>query len=156
MSLPSNWNPLISKSVRLGFPSSLHEKATNLCRRSKGDDGKSRLPQNSPFERMVDLWMLCVIVGRSFNRFEPGVDVKEFIGGDIFQGDMNRISVVLAICLAHEKNDISIIEDAKKCLNICNSYAAGGLPLVLEASDSGASTTIENIYKTLLSKDISF
>jgi hypothetical protein len=156
VTLPSNWNPLFSKSVRLGFPSSLHEKATNLCRRSKDESGQSRLPQNSPFERMVDLWMLCLIIGKSESRFEPDVELKDFIGADIFHGDMARISIALAIALAHEKNDISVLEDAKRCLMICNGYAAGGLPIILGAADSGASTTIENIYKSITSGDLSF
>ena len=156
MTLPSNWNPLFSKSVRLAFPSSLHEKATSLCRRSKDESGQSRLPQNSPFERMVDLWMLCVIIGRAEGRFEPDVELKEFIGGDIFHGDMTRISIALAIALAHENNDISVLDDAKKILTICNGYAAGGLPIILEAADSGASKTIENIYKSITSGALSF
>jgi hypothetical protein len=105
---------------------------------------------------MVDLWMLCVIVGRAESRFEPDVELKDFIGGDIFHGDMTRISIALAIALAHERNDISVLDDAKKCLVICNSYAAGGLPIILGAADSGASTTIENIYKSLTSGNLSF
>lgn len=153
MSLPSNWNPLVSTSSRLAFPENLHEKAVEICRKARDEAGNSKLIQDAPFERMVDLWMVCLIIGRAYKKFDPEVSTKDFIGGEIFQGDISKISIILAICFAHENMDSEILGNSKKCLKIANSYVAGGLPMVLEAIESGVSTNIENMYKCLINDD---
>ena len=150
MTLPSNWNPLVS--AKLAFPAMLFETAVSYCRKSRDEMGQPKNIEDAPFERYVDLWMLSLILGRASNKYDPSATLKEFIGGEIFQGDIARISMVLSIAISHESNDTQVASNPKHCIKIANGYVAGGLPIVFDALNSGGGKNIENLFKDLVNR----
>lgn len=154
MTLSSSWNPLVSNSANLCFPEASFERATIFCRTNRDEFDNPRKIKDSPFKRYVDLWMLSLIVGRSSSNFLPSAPQKKFIDGKIFQGDLPRISIILAIVYLHEGKDPAVIQSANSILSVANGYVAGGLPLVLESMESSASSSIENLFKSLSEGEI--
>lgn len=149
MTLSSSWNPLVSNSANLCFPEAYFERATGFCRTNRDEFDNPRKIKDSPFKRYVDLWMLSLIFGRSSGSFLPSVPQRKFIDGKIFQGDLSRISIILSIVYLHEGKDSEVIQSASSILSIANSYVAGGLPLVLDSIEKNASSSIENLFKSL-------
>lgn len=154
MTLSSNWNPLVSNSANLCFPEAYFERATTFCRTNRDEFDNPRKAKDSPFKRYVDLWMLSLIFGRSSSNFLPSAPQKKFIDGKIFQGDMSRISIILSIVYLHEGKDSAVIQSASSILSIANAYVVGGLPLVLESMESSASSSVENLFKSLSDGEI--
>lgn len=153
MSVASNWNPLVASSTRLAFPSTLFDVAVSFCRKNKDEMGQSKHVQDAPFERYVDLWMLALVLGRARAKYDPNAQLKEFIGGEIFQGDLARISIILSIAIVHEGMDTQLVSNPKLCMKIANGYVAGGLQDVLDALNSGGGKNIENLFRELASEE---
>lgn len=93
-------------------------------------------PEDRPFDRYVDLWMLAVCLGaREVARGHPIVRLggkgHRFAHGAIFQGDTARIELLemLAIALA---NDPRAIENKKGVIDLANDLAATGIPVLFE------------------------
>ena len=153
MAVTSNWNPLVSSGTRLAFPSTLFDIAVSFCRKNKDEMGQSKQVQDAPFERYVDLWMLALVLGRAQGKYDSNAQLKEFIGGEIFQGDLARISIILSIAIAHEGLDTQLVSNPRLCMKIANGYVAGGLQDVLDALNSGGGKNIENLFRELASED---
>jgi hypothetical protein len=149
MALSRNWNPFAKQQIQ--FPESLKSQAIELCRKNKDQEGKARMPYESPFERYLDLWMLSLVVGRANKQFSPNVKLDGgFYEGSGLQGDIDKILVILAIAISHEENDIKVINDPSKCIQIANAYAAGGLQIVIENARKSGRTSLENIARFIL------
>lgn len=146
MALSRNWNPFAKQQIQ--FPESLKAQAIELCRKNKDTEGKPRSPDQSPFDRYLDLWMLALVVGRANGLFTPNVKLDGgFYEGSGLQGDIDKILVILAVAIAHEDNDLKIMNDPSKCIQIANGYAAGGLQILIENAHKGGRTNLENISR---------
>ena len=146
MALSRNWNPFAKQQIQ--FPEALKSQAIELCRKNKDLEGNARLPHESPFERYLDLWMLALVVGRANKQFSINEKLDGgFYEGSGLQGDIDKILVILAIAISHEDNDIKVINDPAKCIQIANAYAAGGLQILISNARKGGRSVLENLSK---------
>ena len=125
----------------------------------QGDDYRkySRTPgqqsiDNSPFERMVDLWFTGFsaavhegltpvnLTGRTTSNMTPG---------SIFDGrDSWRILVLMLVAIAME-NDVEVVSDPARMMALANGLAAAGVPHVVEMLEEGNQAPIWNLSERL-------
>lgn len=111
-------------------------------------EGGKKYPSKSPFPRMVDIWFLALCLGSLKNPARrKKLSQKEtfkFIEGTIFQSDAWRVDLISLLVVAYSE-DVKILEDPKKVIQLCNELAAIGFPEVFEMLESGKSEPIWNI-----------
>ena len=107
----------------------------------------------SPFRRRVDLWF----AGFSFaaRKQLKLIDLTkektyQFItGGEIFNGeDSWRIEIITLVAIAIE-NNLEVVQDPRRMMNIANSLAAAGIPYIIEMLNEGNQDAIWNLSDAL-------
>jgi hypothetical protein len=130
-----DYNPFAN--LDLHIPAAYREDVKRYTT-TQGGDGNTSI-ESTPFIRYVDLWAAAAAVGAQVGAYIT-LDDKDakhrFIQGSVLQGDLDRIEFLLLLAISHTA-DPFIVKDPRQVLNIAESYAAGGLPIVLEWLDGG-------------------
>ena len=94
----------------------------------------SRVIDQSPFPRKVDLWFLGICVAAQ-DGLEP-VDLTsrqttKFMDGQVLSSDPWRINALMLLALARHE-DLEILTKPRQIIAMANGLAAAGVPKVLE------------------------
>lgn len=119
---------------------------------TQGGDGDTSI-ESRPFVRYVDLWATAVAVGAQEKAFVT-LNEKEakhrFIQGAVLQGDLDRIEFLQLLAIGHT-NDPYVVKDSRKVIEIADSYAAGGLPILIDwLKNGGPQTPMLHLTKQLI------
>lgn len=115
---------------------------------SQGGDGDPSL-EAAPFVRYVDLWAAAIAVGAQEGAFVSVGEKHRFHTGQVLQGDLARIEFLQLLAIGHTK-DPYVVKDSRLVLDIAESYAAGGLPILMEWLEPGASTPMVSLTKNMI------
>lgn len=129
------------QAIDISVPAVDHETYTRYCHRgsvARGDD--------SPFPRMVDLWFfaVCVAVRLGLRPQEVTGKTTKIIDGSIFASDPWRVHTLLLIGIA-EADDVAIVSEPTRIMNLANGLAAAGLPRVVDMLNEGSAEAIWNL-----------
>lgn len=150
MALNRDFNPFANLELRV--PESLHGDLRAVSRTQSDGLGKDT-PEDTPFNRYVDAWTLAMAVGVFEAAYTPveGLKRRDFILGSVLQGDLQRIELLMLVAIAHSA-DPFVVGDPRKVLDIAEGYAAGGLPLLIEMSQTGHLSPLRNLTRELVKR----
>ncbi len=129
------------QAIDISVPEADHETYTRFCNR-----GSARRIDASPFPRMVDLWFfaVCVAVMHRLKPQEVTGKTTKIIDGSIFASDPWRVHILMLIAIA-ETDDVAIVSEPSKIMNLANGLAAAGLPRVVEMLTEESAEAIWNL-----------
>ena len=136
--MKGNYNPFQTGALK--FPRKHQSDIQKYCKKAT----KRKTILNSPFDRIVDLWFLCVCVGVFFEEKEEIKDGYRFNDGAVLKENYDMIETLEIIAIA-ETNDEMIIENPNKMLEILNQYAFAGIEKIFEGLSGGPSDSLWNL-----------
>ena len=142
--MPLNYNPFQAGALR--FPKKYQKDIKNYCQKDQKSD-----VLNSPFERIVDLWYLCVCIGSYYEEKKPVKDAYRFMDGSVLKDNYEMIETLEIIAIA-ENGDETVLENPNKMLETLNKYAFAGIEKVFSALSTGRSDSLWNLTDNLLQK----
>ena len=137
------------QNLELRIPNAYREEVDRFCQTQPGG-GARPSPDDSPFERQVDLWFLAVCIGaRKGRRTEmKEKDSHRFMTGEILSRDPHRIELLELLAISYT-NDPWIIERESEMIDLANELAATGLPEVIDMLKAGNAKPIWNLTDNL-------
>ncbi len=149
MSISQDFNPFANQAVHV--PKAYHEDLRLYSTTFVSEDGASKDVEDAPFKRYVDYWLLAAAVGASQGEFMTveSAERHEFITGVVFQRDLATIEFLFLLAIAHS-GDPFVVRDPRQVLDIAESYAAAGIPLVKEMMETGHLPALHNLTRSLV------
>ena len=141
--MPIGYNNFQTSALRL--PKKYQSDIQRYCQKESNSD-----TLNSPFERIVDLWYLCVCIGAHFNETKEVKNHYRFNDGAVLKDDHYMIENLEIIAIA-ESGDEYITNEPTKMIEILNSFAFAGFDRVYEGL-SGKSDCLWNLNDYLIEK----
>ena len=135
-------NPLQNTNVLIS--DSLHSLVTEFC---KTTASKNSDLEQSPFPRIVDIWFLAICIAVKLNLKPQSFSAsksKEITDGSILSTDHWRIHLLI-ICAIHYSEDVYVVSDPNKMMQIANELANAGLPKLIRMLESGGEKPIWNL-----------
>lgn len=142
----SYYNPFQSQELRI--PEAYREEVNRYCQ-SQTDALARTTPDESPFQRYVDLWFLAVCLGARKGKRTKVEKPHRFIMGEILSKDPHRIELLELIAISFS-GDPWIIDKPVSVIELANELAATGLPEVLGLLGDGSAKPIWNLTDGLL------
>ena len=146
------FNPF--QAIDINVPVELHEAFARYCHQQRSD----AVIDQSPFQRMVDLWFLSVCVAGRLG-LEPADitnrDTRKIIEGSILSSDPWRVHALMLIAVSRT-GDVQVVSEPRKMMALANGLAVVGLPKVIEMLKDGDAEPIWNLSDAvdhLLRKD---
>lgn len=139
------YNPFAGTT--LVYPTELQPDYQRYCQTG----GRESIDQ-SPFERMVDMWLAGVAVAARGGL--PPVDLSgkqtsNMITGAVFDGrDSWRVQYLMLLAIAIE-HDVTVIERPNRIMAMANGLAAAGVPRLVAMLQDGDLHPIWNITEAL-------
>lgn len=136
-----NINPLAGMSVYIDKRS--HDKYRTLVERKKTDN-----IVDYPFASMKDLFIISACTGAKENNYQEIDSSKDIFSGETF--DLN-IDIPLLFVLAYKKEqNIDVLLEPKKILEIAQGWANGGIDIVESRVLGRPGTPLTNFVSWLL------
>jgi hypothetical protein len=134
------------QSLELKIPEAYRDEVDRFCQTQPGG-GARPSPDDSPFERQVDIWFLAVCIGaRKHKRTKQ--KLRRFIWGDILSRDPYRIEFLELVAISYT-NDPWVLENPSEMMDLANELAATGLPEVIDMLKAGNAKPIWNLTDNL-------
>lgn len=141
------YNPFQNHEIRC--PKEYHDQITKYTQ-TKSLDGRKTNPDQSPFPRMVDIWLLAMCFGiRKEKRVPLTIDSVKLVEGTIFSSDPWRVEVMSLIAIALNENT-DVLNKPGEIILMANEYAAAGYQDVFNLLEEGHGDPIWNISTQLL------
>jgi hypothetical protein len=137
-----DYNPFANLDLHIPVP---YREEIKKFTTSQGGDGDTSV-DTTPFVRYVDLWATAVAVGAQEKAFVSDYEKHRFITGAVLQGDLSRIEFLQLVAIGHTK-DPYVINDSRQVIDIADSYAAGGMPIVMQWLDGGSQSATVSLTK---------
>ncbi len=144
MAISQDFNPFANLAVHV--PKAYHEELNHYSATFG-----SKSPEDAPFKRYVDFWLLAATVGASEEQFMTvdSAERHEFITGVVFQRDLATIEFLFLLAIAHS-SDPFVVREPRQVLDIAEGYAAAGIPLVQEMMETGHLPALQNLTRSLV------
>jgi len=130
----------ISVYVERGVHSLYEDLATRSSKKS----------EDYPFETMKDLFMMAACVGAQHRRFAKLGPSRDIFSGETF--DSRTDVPALAALAYHRTEDIEVLSDPKKVIEIAQGWANGGIHIVREQLLERPGRPLYNLVGMLLSE----
>lgn len=140
------YNPF--QNLELRIPQSYREEVNRFCQ-TQPDALSKTSPDDSPFQRYVDLWFLAVCLGARKGKRTKIDKPHRFITGEILVRDPWRIELLEMLAISLTDNPW-IIEKPGDVIDLANELAATGLPDVLSMLTDGGGKPLWNLTDRLL------
>jgi hypothetical protein len=137
------------QNLELEIPEVYRRAVEQFCQTQPGGGAKPS-PDDSPFERYIDMWFVAVCLGAKRGKppKAPKTKTHKFQTGVILSGDPYRIEFLELLAISHF-NDPFILENPSKIVDMANEFAAVGLPELVEMLNSGNGKPIWNLTDSL-------
>jgi hypothetical protein len=151
MAVNRDYNPFANQDVHVS--TAFQEHLRRFSRTQGADDPGKQTPEDTPFNRYIDFWVLGAALGAAEGMFVPldASDRHRFITGQVLQGDLDRIQLLMMIAIAHE-GDPFVVAEPRKVLDIAEGYASGGITALLEMLEDGHLRSLQNLTRGLVRK----
>lgn len=142
------YNPYQMQELR--FPKIYQEQVQRFTQ-TKSEDGKKIQPSQSPFPRMVDIWLLAVCFGARKGKRNSlsKEETYKVVEGTIFTSDSWRVDLISLLAIGYTSN-AEILNQPREVIQLLNELAAAGLPEVFQMLQDGYSEPIWNISTYLI------
>lgn len=140
------YNPF--QNLELRIPEAYREEVNRFCQ-TQPDVLTKTSPDDSPFQRYVDLWFLAVCLGARKGKRTKIDKPHRFITGEILVRDPWRIELLELLAISLTDNPW-IIEKPSDVVDLANELAATGLPEVLSMLTDGGGKPVWNLTDRLL------
>ena len=135
------------QNLELRIPEAYRDEVDRFCQTQPGG-GARPSPDDSPFERQIDIWFLAVCIGARKGKRTQLVKPHRFIWGDILSRDPFRIELLELLTISYT-NDPWILEKPSEMMDLANELAAAGLPEVVDMLKAGNAKPIWNLTDNL-------
>jgi hypothetical protein len=135
------------QSLELRIPEAYRDEVDRFCQTQPGG-GTRPSPDESPFERQIDIWFLAVCIGARKGKRTRLVKPHRFIWGDTLSRDPFRIELLELVAISYT-NDPWILENPSEIMDLANELAATGLPEIIEMLKGGNAKPIWNLTDNL-------
>lgn len=136
------------QNLELRVPEAYRGEVERFCQTQPGGGAKPS-PDDSPFERQVDIWFLAVCMGARRGRRSQVTKPHRFMTGEILSRDPSRIEFLELLAISYMK-DPWILEKPDEIMVLANELAATGLPEVFGLLKDGNAKPIWNLTDNLL------
>lgn len=155
------WNPFQNEPLKLPED---YEWLKALTRVAGGDAERQRQAESEivPFNRMVDAWLLAISLGARARDeqlpYQPATHRFEY--GARLHGDSDAIHFLHHVALSEllrsgsyatqpEEAAYEIVENPARVVEICNDYAARGMPILREMTEDGTLGPLPALLRAL-------
>lgn len=131
------------QGIDISVPAEFHDEIGRYCQTGGG----RAVVDNSPFQRMVDMWLLsaCVAARLGLEPIDlPKGETVKIIDGSIFSSDPWRIHALMLLAIAHT-GEVEIVGEPRRIVTLINGFAVAGLPKVIAMLKSGDGDAIWNL-----------
>lgn len=136
------------QNLELRIPEAYRGEVERFCQTQPGGGAKPS-PDDSPFERQVDIWFLAVCMGARRGRRSQVIKPHRFMTGEILSRDPSRIELLELLAISYT-DDPWILEKPSEIMDLVNELAATGLPEVFALLNEGNAKPIWNLTDNLL------
>jgi hypothetical protein len=149
--LSKDYNPFAKEDIHL--PKAYQEEVRRYSMTLGASNPEKAAPEEVPFNRYIDIWYLAVALGIAEDAYLPiSPDQKHrFITGAILQGDIHKIEFLMLAAIAHS-GDAYIVSKPREMMEIAESYAAGGIEILLDMLKDGHLPALLNLTRGLVQR----
>lgn len=135
------------QNLELRIPEAYRDKVDRFCQTQPGGGAKPS-PDDSPFERHIDIWFLALCIGARRGKRTQIIKPHRFITGELLSRDPYRIELLELLAVSYT-NDPWILEKPSEIMDLANELAATGLPEVIDMLEGGNAKPIWNLTDSL-------
>ena len=136
------------QNLELRIPEAYRGEVDRFCQTQPGG-GARPSPDDSPFERQVDIWFLAVCIGARRGRRSQVIKPHRFMTGEILSREPFRIELLELLAISYN-NDPWILEKPNEIMDLANEFAATGFPELFGLLKDGYAKPIWNLTDNLL------
>ncbi|MBI2830758.1 MAG: hypothetical protein HYX79_00675 [Chloroflexi bacterium] len=136
------------QNLDLEIPETLRPEVERFCQ-TQPSGGAKPSPDDSPFDRYIDIWFFAVCVGARRGKGPKVKNSHRFITGEILSRDPYRIELLELLAIADSTNPW-ILENPAGIIDLANNLAAVGLPEVVEMLNDGTAKPIWNLTDSII------
>lgn len=138
------FNPF--QAIDIHIPVEFHESFSRYSQ-----SGGNAVIDQSPFQRMVDIWFLSVCVAARLDMKPADINkykTRKIIDGSIFGSDPWRVHMLMLIAIGKTGN-VEIVSEPREMMKVANGLAVAGVPKVIEMLKEGSAEPIWNLSDEL-------
>lgn len=134
------------QNLELRIPDAYRDEVDRFCQTQPGG-GTRPPPDDSPFERQIDIWFLAVCIGAQKGK-RTKVKDHRFITGELLSRDPYRIEFLELLAVSYT-DDPWILERPSEIMDLANELAATGLAEIIDMLKDGSAKPIWNLTDNL-------
>jgi len=136
------------QNLELRIPEAYRGEVERFCQTQPGGGAKPS-PDDSPFERQVDIWFLAACIGARRGKRSQVIKPHRFMTGEILSRDPFRIELLELLAISYT-DDPWILEKPSDIIDLINELVATGLPEIFTFLKDGNAKPIWNLTDSLL------
>lgn len=134
------------QNLELRIPEAYRDEVDRFCQTQPGG-GTRPPPDDSPFERQIDIWFLAVCIGARKGK-RTQIKSYRFITGELLSRDPYRIESLELLAVSYT-DDPWILERPSEIMDLANELAATGLAEIIDMLKDGSAKPIWNLTDNL-------
>jgi len=134
------------QNLELRIPEAYRDEVDRFCQTQPGG-GTRPPPDDSPFERQIDIWFLAVCIGARKGK-RTKIKSYRFITGELLSRDPYRIESLELLAVSYT-DDPWILERPSEIMDLANELAATGLAEIIDMLKDGSAKPIWNLTDNL-------
>jgi len=135
------------QNLELRIPEAYRDEVDRFCQTQPGG-GTRPPPDDSPFERQIDIWFLAVCIGARKGKRTQIIKPHRFITGELLSRDPYRIESLELLAVSYT-DDPWILERPSEIMDLANELAATGLAEIIDMLKDGSAKPIWNLTDNL-------
>lgn len=135
------------QNLELRIPEAYRDEVDRFCQTQPGG-GTRPPPDDSPFERQIDIWFLAVCIGARKGKRTQLIRPHRFITGELLSRDPYRIESLELLAVSYT-DDPWILERPSEIMDLANELAATGLAEIIDMLKDGSAKPIWNLTDNL-------
>lgn len=135
------------QNLELRIPEAFRDEVDRFCQTQPGG-GTRPPPDDSPFERQIDIWFLAVCIGARKGKRTQLIRPHRFITGELLSRDPYRIESLELLAVSYT-DDPWILERPSEIMDLANELAATGLAEIIDMLKDGSAKPIWNLTDNL-------
>jgi len=136
------------QNLELRIPEAYRDEVDRFCQTQPGG-GTRPPPDDSPFERQIDIWFLAVCIGARKGKRTQVIRPHRFITGELLSRDPYRIELLELLAVSYT-DDPWILEKPSEIIDLANELAATGLAEIIDMLKGGSAKPIWNLTDSLV------
>ena len=136
------------QNLELRIPEAYRDEVDRFCQTQPGG-GTRPPPDDSPFERQIDIWFLAVCIGARKGKRTQVIKPHRFITGELLSRDPYRIELLELVAVSYT-DDPWILEKPSEIMDLANELAATGLAEIIDMLKGGSAKPIWNLTDSLV------